>query len=112
MKKQTNLVKCIGKGISFHENTSFNFNLAGMVLGVSLNIPPELVDYLSSNNVKKAEKMHVYYLEKQIPSEKIELTSVQKVHDYLLKNAMANIRDAKSAYLKREAERIRKSINQ
>ena len=54
--------------------------------------------------------MHVYYLEKQIPSEKIELTMVQKVHDYLLKNAMANIRDAKSAYLKREAERIRESI--
>lgn len=109
--KTQNLVKCLGKGISFHENTTLNFNFAGVVLGVSLNIAPELKDYLSPNNVKKGDKMFIYFLEKQIPSEKIELTTVQKVHDYLLKNAMANIRNAKSVYYKRESERIRKTIN-
>ena len=51
--KNKNLVKCIGKDISFHENTVINFNLGGFVLGVSLNIPPEIKDYLSPNNVRR-----------------------------------------------------------
>lgn len=106
-----NLVKCIGKDISFHENTTINFNFGGIVLGVSLNIPPEIKDYLSTNNIKRGNKMFLYHLERQIPSEKIDVVMVQKVHDYLLKNAMCNIRDAKSAYFKKESERIKKTIN-
>lgn len=109
--KTKNLVKCIGKNISFHENTTINFNLGGFVLGVSLNIPPEIKDYLSPNNVRRGDKMFLYYLERQIPSEKIDVVTVQKTHDYLLKNAMCNIRDAKSAYFKKESERIKKTIN-
>ena len=108
--KTKNLVKCIGKDISFHENTTINFILGGMVLGVSLNIPPEIKDYLSPNNVKRGDKMFLYHLERQIPSEKIDVVMVQKTHDYLLKNAMCNIRDAKSAYFKKESERIKKTI--
>ncbi|NCU26190.1 hypothetical protein EOM86_05640 [Candidatus Nomurabacteria bacterium] len=106
MKKATNLVECLGKGISFHENTTLNFNGAGMVLGVSLNIHEYLKDYLPTNRIRKGDKMTVYFLEHQIPSDKIDVFHVQRVHDYLMANAMANIREAKSAYFKREARKL------
>ena len=108
MKK--NLVKCIGVGLHLHENTTFNLNGSGLVLGVSLNIEKHLIPYLSANNIKQGEKRTVYFLEKQIESENVDVFYVQRVHDYLIKNAGANIRMAKSNYYKREANKLKNLI--
>lgn len=98
-----NLVKCLGKGISFHENTMINFNGSGLVLGVSLNIEKHIADYLPANNVKKGNHMFVYHLETQIQSENVNVFNVQSIHDKLLNRCKSHIRMAKSNYYKREA---------
>lgn len=38
------------------ENTSLQFTPIGMFIRVSLNIPPELIKYLSPNNIEQGEK--------------------------------------------------------
>jgi hypothetical protein len=110
MKNNKNYIKILGQGLNLHENCVFNLNGSGLVLGVSLNIEKHLIPYLSANNVKQGEKRTVYFLEKQIESENVDVFYVQRVHDYLIKNAGANIRMAKSNYYKREANRMKNLI--
>lgn len=101
--KTKNLVKCLGIGLNLHENSSFNFNGVGMLLGVSLNVSKEVSEYLPPSKIRKGEEMYVYFSEYQIPSKFIDVGNVQYVHDCLLKKLMQDIRFAKAKFYEKQA---------
>ena len=102
-----NFIKCLGKGLNFHKNTTINFNGSGFVLGVSLNVPIEIVEFLPQDYIRKSNKMYLLFFSKQINSNDIDVFKVQATHNHLLKNLMYQIRIAKSNYYKREANKIK-----
>lgn len=101
-----NYIKCYGMGINFHKNTTINFNGGGMILGVSLNISPEIAILLPPSRIKKGNQMIVYFSEYHISSKFIDVGNVQYVHDCLLKKLMQDIRLAKAKYYQLETDNI------
>jgi len=94
------------KGENFHENTTFEFTGAGMIIHLSLNINKDISKHLPSNLIFRGEKMLTYKLKYHLESKYIHRVSVQKVHDHLLKNAMRNIREAKIKVLEGEVKSL------
>ena len=94
------------KGENFHENTTFEFTGTGMIIYVSLNISRDISKYLSPNLIFRGEKMLTYRLKYHLESKYIHKGNIQKIHDYLLKNAMCNIREAKIKVLEGEVKMI------
>ena len=90
------------KGENWHLNTSLQFTAIGMIIRVSLNVPKELVRFLSPNNVNKGKINYVYALQKHIDSKHINKLNVDNTQKRLLTNCMINIRRAKKEFLEYE----------
>jgi len=95
-------MKC---NLEFPDNVTLNFDARGLVLRVSLNIPDNLVPYMSPNNVHKGNIHWVYAIETRIHKLAIDKKRLEEVKNELLLRAMANIRKAKSR--KYEADSIK-----
>ena len=94
------------KGENFHENTTFEFTGTGMIIYLSLNISRDISKHLYLGNIYKGEKMFTYRLKYNLESKYINKVNIQKIHDYLLKNAMCNIRKAKIKVLEGEVKSL------
>ncbi len=90
----------------FHPNTVIEFTLQGILMSVSLNIEPNMVPFMSHNNVFKGDEFFIYKIRKHIPSECVNRVSMQKVHDVLLNRCMIICREAKQNVLQKEINQI------
>ncbi len=99
------------KGENWHLNTSIQFTTVGMLIRVSLNVPKDLVRFLSPNNVIKGKNRYVYALRKHINSKDIHKSTVDRVHKMLLTNCMINIRRAKQELLGNEILKYGKQLS-
>jgi len=96
------------KGLSnVFENTSITFDGTGMEITVSLNIEPEMRQYLRSDHIFKGT-YYIYKVRKHIPSKYIDSYTVQRVHDHLLNNCMRICREAKMKVIERELKDLKK----
>lgn len=82
----------------WYPNTSIEFTETGMWIRVSLNIPKDLGNLLSPNNVAKGKVHSVYALKAFIESDMICKTNLEQIHIMLLSNCMSNIRKAKAKW--------------
>ncbi len=87
---------------SLYENTSIQFTPIGMYIRVSVNISPELIPFLSPNNVEKGETHWVYCLKHHIESKNICDISFKHVQETLLNRCMISVRKAKQQLLQKE----------
>lgn len=90
------------------ENTSLHFTPIGMFVRVSLNIPPELIKFLSPNNIEQGDKKWVYCLKKHIESKYVNNINFEKVQELLLNRCMISIREAKKKQLDKEIKQLKK----
>lgn len=79
----------------WHPNTSVEFTATGMWMRLSLNIPPDIGQYLSPNNVVKGKQYWVYGLKCFVQSDMVNKDNLEQIHKMLLSNCMTNIRRAK-----------------
>jgi hypothetical protein len=79
-----------------YENTSLRFTEYGLTITVSLNIPKDIVKFISPKNIlHKDGDLNTIRLSKSLWGGHINKKNLQKVHDYLLKNLMVHSRKAK-----------------
>jgi len=96
------------KGLdNLHPNTTLEFTEVGIIVHVTLNIQPEVAKKLCPLNVFKGNKFLVYKVYKFVPSKYVTKTNIQKVQEYLLKNCMIVIREAKREVLKQQIHMIK-----
>lgn len=92
----------IKSSTSLYENTSIQFTPIGMYVRVSVNISPELISFLSPNNVEKGETHWVYCLKHHIESKKICDVNFKHIQETLLNRCMISVRKAKQQLLQKE----------
>lgn len=80
------------------DNVSLNFDANGVFVRVVLNIPKELVKYVSPNNLSKGGTFNTYQIQQHILSSNISKNVIMEVYRVLLARAMANVRGYKSKY--------------
>jgi len=96
------------KGLfGLHKNTIIEFDGTGIVLSVSLNIEPEMQEYLRKDAIFKGDKYLVYSVKKHIPSRFVDQYNIYRVHNYLLHNAMTNCREAKIKIIEKQIEKLK-----
>lgn len=91
------------------ENTSFpnlkiRLNGEGGEVWVSLNVEPEMIKYLSPNNLYKGDKFWVYTYHQQIQT--VTLGTVVKAYEELMDKLRIACREAKIKVLKEEIKSI------
>ncbi len=99
----------IKTNFAFFPNVSFEFDATGMYINVTINITPNIKQYLSVNNVFKGEQYWVYRVRKHLESYQINKKNVETTHRYLLNNAMIACRKAKQEYLQRQINNLQEN---
>lgn len=112
MEKKNKITATV-KGIEHslnHENVHLNFNGLGCMVEFSLNISMDLLPYLSSNNIYKADKFYIYLIKKQVNV--VNSFTLNKTIEQLKFTAMINLREAKIKLLEKEKNELRNKIEQ
>lgn len=80
------------------DNVTLNFDANGAFVRVVLNIPKELVKYVSPNNLSKGGTFNIYQIQQHIPSSNISKNAIMELYRILLARAMSNVRGYKAKY--------------
>jgi len=94
-------------GLDLPDNCTLKFNANGIEVRASLNVPKDLFRFLFKGNVHKAPSYLVYSLKYQVNSENVSAKNIRKIYDYLLNNAMRNVREAKRKSLKSQIKNLK-----
>jgi hypothetical protein len=88
------------------DNVTLKFDANGVFVRVVLNVPKELVPYISPNNRSQGTTFNTYQIHQHIPSIHISYKTIMEVYQVLLTRAMSNVRAYKAKYYEAESKRL------
>ena len=95
------------QGLNLPDNCTLKFHANGITVHASLNIPKELLKYISKGRVYKSEHHLVYFLEKEIPLKYCSSKNIREVYLFLINKAMQNLRERKKEMLTNQILRLK-----
>jgi len=92
-----------------HDYKNFHINIVNdqLTVIVTLNVTTDMVDFLSKNNVFKANKRLTYVLRSTAPLVQMNESRILSMANTLINKAMIHCREAKQKVIERQIERIK-----
>ena len=81
-------------GLNLPDSATITFHANGIKVKVALNIPKEIVPFVSKNNLQTG-KVNTYFLEKNVPLNVCTARVLKETFYLLLERAKRNINDYK-----------------
>lgn len=90
-----------------YKNFHVNMVEDQIVIVVSLNVTPDMKEFLSVNNVYKANKHLTYVLKTSAPIAQMNESRILSMANVLINRAMIHCREAKQKVILKQIERIK-----
>lgn len=85
-------------GLDLPENCTITFGVNSIKVGVTLNIPRELLPFMPREKVWKKKQL-IYWVSQEIPLEHCSAKNISDLYYHLLNKAMRNVREKKQLML-------------